>query len=90
MRRSREVHLTLLAVVALSLTGCRDERADCVDPHNYKLPDSACQAGSPGARYIYGGATGGHVGDAVIGGSVTRGGFGGFGGSGGGGDAAGE
>jgi hypothetical protein len=86
MRRSREVQLTILAALALSLTGCRDERADCVDPQNHKLADSACQVHSSGARYIYGGASGGHVGDVVVGGSVTRGGFGGFGG---GGDSAG-
>ena len=90
MRRSQEVSLTILAVVALSLTGCRDEHSDCVDPQNRKLPDANCQAGSPGAHFIYGGSSGGNIGDAVVGGSVTRGGFGGFGGSGGGDAAAGE
>jgi hypothetical protein len=87
MRMSREVQLTLLAAVALSLTGCRDQHADCVDPQNHKVPDSVCRLGTPGAHYIYGGASGGHIGDAVVGGSVTRGGFGGFGS---GGDAGGE
>jgi len=83
MRKSREVPLTLLAVVALSITACRDEPQNCVDAQNRLLPDAACQAGSslPGAHYIYGGSSGGHVGDAVVGGSVTRGGFGGIGGS---------
>jgi hypothetical protein len=90
MRRSREIHVALLAAVALSLTGCRDERADCVDAQNRKLPDSSCQVGSPGAHFIYGGASGGNIGDTVVGGSVTRGGFGGFGGSGGGDAATGE
>jgi uncharacterized membrane protein YgcG len=90
MRRSREVPLTILAAVALSLTGCRDQRSDCVDAQSRKLPDSRCQVGSPGSHYVYGGSSGGNVGDAVVGGSVTRGGFGGTGGSGGGGDAAGE
>jgi uncharacterized membrane protein YgcG len=88
MRRSRDVPLTILAAVALSLTGCRDERSDCVDTQNRKLPDSNCQVGSPGAHYVYGGSSGGNVGDAVVGGSVTRGGFGGSGGSGGGGEGA--
>jgi uncharacterized membrane protein YgcG len=90
MRRSREVPITILAAVALALTGCRDERQDCVDAQSRKLPDSNCQAGAPGAHYIYGGSSGGNVGDSVVGGSVTRGGFGGTGGSGGSGDAAGE
>lgn len=88
MRRSREVHLTLLASLALTLTACKPEHRDCVDAQSRKLPDSACQAtpGSTGyvagAHYWYGGASGGHVGDTVIGGSsVSRGGFGGIGGS---------
>jgi hypothetical protein len=88
MRKSREISLTLLATVALSLTACRDEHADCVDAQNHKLPDSNCQVGTSGAHYIYGGSSGGNVGDTVVGGSVTRGGFGSIGGSGGGGDAA--
>jgi hypothetical protein len=90
MRRSREVPLTILAAVALTLTGCRDEHSDCVDAQNRKLPDSSCQIGSSGAHYVYGGSSGGNFGDTVVGGSVTRGGFGGIGGSGGGDAAAGE
>lgn len=93
MRRSREVKLTLLAAVALSITGCRDEPRDCVDAQCHKEPDAYCNASGGGGgayHYVYGGASGGHVGDAVVGGSTTpRGGFGGFGGDGGGGDAAG-
>jgi hypothetical protein len=90
MRKSREIKLTLLATLALTLTACRDEHRDCVDAQNQKLPDSACRVGttsSPGAHYVYGGSSGGHVGDAVIGGSISRG---GFGGTGGGDDAGGE
>ena len=68
------------------MTGCRDQNRECVDAQGRKLPDTSCAVGSPGAHYMYGGSSGGHVGDAVIGGSVTRGGFGGFGG---GGDSAG-
>ena len=87
MRKSREVHLTILAAVALSMIACRDEPQNCVDAQNRLLPAAACQTGSsvPGAHYVYGGSSGGHVGDAVIGSSVSRGGFGGFGSSGGGG-----
>lgn len=86
MRRSREVPLTLLASLALTVTACRDQRRDCVDAQNHLLPSSACQTGSsggyvPGAHYVYGGSSGGHVGDTVVGGSVSRGGFGGIGGS---------
>ncbi|HEY2858993.1 MAG TPA: hypothetical protein VGJ21_11295 [Terracidiphilus sp.] len=90
MRRSRQVHLTLLASVAFALTGCKPERRDCVDAQSRKLPDEACQAhpGStgyiPGAHFWYGGSSGGHVGDTVIGGGVSRGGFGSIGGSHGG------
>ena len=91
MRKSREVKLTLLAAVALSVTACRDERRDCVDAQSRLQPDAACQAGGvPGAHYIYSGASGGHLGDYVLGGSTTpRGGFGGFGGCCGG-DGGGE
>jgi hypothetical protein len=83
MRRSPEIHLTVLVVMALSVTACRNERRDCVDSTGHLLPDSRCQAGSTGARYWYGGSSGGHIGDNVVGGSsVSRGGFGGTGGSG--------
>lgn len=73
------------------MTGCKPEHRDCVDAANHKLPDQACEAnpGSsgyvPGAHYWYGGSSGGHVGDTVVGGSsVSRGGFGSIGGSHGG------
>jgi hypothetical protein len=93
MRRSREVKLTVLAAVALSMTACRTEHRDCVDRQGYKEPDSFCDASGGGGgayRYVYSGASGGHVGDAVVGGSSTpRGGFGAFGGDGGGGHAGG-
>jgi hypothetical protein len=87
MRKSREIHLTLLAVMALSVTACRDEHRDCVDSTGRLLPDSSCQTNTPGAHYWYGGSSGGHIGDSVVGGSsVSRGGFGGIGGDGGGGE----
>jgi len=83
MRKSREVPLTLLAAVALTSIGCREEHRDCVDAQNRIVSDSSCSAGYSGAHYVYGGVSGGHFGDAVVGGSVSRGGFGGIGGSGG-------
>ncbi len=44
------------------------------------MPDSYCQQhSSAGYHYIYGGSSGGHIGDMVVGGSVSRGGFGSFG-----------
>ena len=89
MRKSHAVPLTLLAAAALAVTGCHQHR-DCIDPQGHKLPDNDCDAGYVGAHYVYGGSSGGHVGDVVVGGSVSRGGFGGIGGSGSaGGDSAG-
>jgi hypothetical protein len=95
MRKSREVPLTLLAAAALTsigsvgtvgLVGCHDEPRHCVDAQNRLLPDSACetQTRGVGIHYVYGGSSGGHYGDAVVGASVSRGGFGGFGGGDGG------
>lgn len=86
MHKSKEVQLVLVTAVAMAMLGCRDERRDCVDGQNRLQPDSACQAGATGAHYIYGGSSGGRVGDTVVGGSVSRGGFGAIGG----GDAGGE
>jgi hypothetical protein len=84
MRKSREVQLTLLAAVALSMTACRSQHRDCVDAQGRMLPDSSCSTGMYGSHYVYGGSSGGHVGDYVMGGSVSRGGFGGTGGGHGG------
>lgn len=85
MRRSREVRLTLLAAVAVAMTGCRQHR-DCVDAQGHLKPDGYCQASDRsrlGYHYIYGGSSGGNIGDSVIGGSTTpRSGFGAIGGSG--------
>ncbi len=92
MRKSREVQLTLLAAVALSMTACRSQHRDCIDHQGRKEPDSYCDATGGGGiyHYVYGGASGGHLGDAVVGGSTTpRGGFGGIGGDGFDGHAAG-
>ena len=86
MRRSREIQLTLLASLALTtLTACRDEPQHCVDAQNRLLPDSSCQLSSRpvSAHFVYGGSSGGRVGDTVVGSSVSRGGFGGSGEGGG-------
>jgi hypothetical protein len=85
MRKSREVQLTLLAAVALASIGCHDQPRHCVDAQSRLLPDSNCELhpGIGGIHYIYGGSSGGHVGDMVIGASVSRGGFGHGGGEGG-------
>jgi hypothetical protein len=94
MRRSSEIQLTLLASLALTtLMGCRDEPQHCVNAQNRLLPDSYCRTGSgyayTGAHYVYGGSSGGRVGDTVVGSSVSRGGFGGSA-EGGGGEGGGE
>jgi hypothetical protein len=91
MRKSSAVPLTLLAALAAFATGCREtpETRNCVDAQGRIVPDTNCSSpssggGAGGYRYLYGGASGGRVGDAVVGGSTTpsqsgvsRGGFGG-------------
>jgi hypothetical protein len=82
MRKSREVPLTLLAAVAIAATtGCRPgptEVRNCVDGQGHIVPDGYCGAASHGGggvvpvpiyRYVYGGSSGGRVGDSVFGGS---------------------
>jgi hypothetical protein len=96
MRKSREVPISLLAALAFFTTGCHDPEArNCTDAFGHIVPDENCQTSPHGAayHYVYGGSSGGHVGDFVYGGSLTpsdsgifRGGFG----HGGGGDGGGE
>jgi len=87
MRKSQDVRLVLLTSIALSMTACRNQPQNCVDSKNRLLSPSACQTGgTSGAHYVYGGSSGGHVGDSVVGGSLTRGGFGSLGGFGEGGE----
>jgi hypothetical protein len=95
MRKSSAVPLTILATLSLFATGCHDapESRNCVDAQGRIVPDTKCAAPSSsgtGFHYIYGGSSGGRVGDAVVGGSTTpsesgvsRGGFGHGGDSGG-------
>jgi hypothetical protein len=79
MRKSREVPLTLLAAAALASVGCHDQPRHCVDAQNHLQPDSVCEARQGSTfHYVYGGSSGGHYGDTVVGSSVSRGGFGGF------------
>ncbi len=96
MRKSSAVPLTLLAALAAFATGCHDtpESRNCVDPQGRIVPDANCSthggSGGIGYHYLYGGRSGGRIGDAVEGGSstpsesgVSRGGFGHGGGEGG-------
>lgn len=95
MRRSREVPLTLLAAAAMASIGCHSGPRHCVDAQNHLMPDSYCEEHRAGGGffYVYGGASGGHFGDSVVGASRSGGGFGavfgGFG-HGGGGEGGGE
>jgi hypothetical protein len=99
MRKSAAVPLTVLGLTAAAIgvsigtdgfTGCSNGPAHCVDAQNRLAPDESCRRGSGGIgylgyHYIYGGSSGGHFGDTVVGASTTsRGGFGhGGGGEGG-------
>jgi len=100
-RRSSHVPLLVLGAAGATLLigsavdGC-DNTQRCVDNRGRIVADAMCHSGSggggfgapmPGYRYMYGGMTGGRVGDAVVGGASTSGGvrFGGFGGGGEGG-----
>jgi hypothetical protein len=113
MKRTQHITLGLLAGMALAFTsGCnrRAEQRHCVDEAGRITDDLNCQVveerrrsgytGSlPYYHYLYGGSSGGHIGDVVVNGNpspgmgssvggVSRGGFGstgsgGHGGSGG-------
>lgn len=101
MRKSREVPLTVLAALAVCVSGCREahESRNCVDAQGKVAPDTRCDddySDSSPYHYVYGGSSGGHIGDMVYGGSrassfsaeggVSRGGFGHAGGGDGGGE----
>jgi len=103
MRKSSEVPISLLALLALSSMACNDAPVtrNCVDAQGHIIPDANCEYHSTGTHYVYGGSSGGRVGDKVVGGSdseegVSRGGFGhgegegGEGGGHGGGEGGGE
>jgi hypothetical protein len=81
MRKSRAVPLTLLAIASLATTtACDDgptETRNCVDSQKHIVSDKQCAqptaygGGGGGYHFIYGGASGGRVGDTVVGGSDT-------------------
>lgn len=108
MKRTSHITLGLLATAALAFTsGCHrtPEHRDCVDERNMIANEQNCQLADQQRRngysgyvpyhYMYGGSSGGHVGDAVVGGNASpgmgshassgtsRGGFGSFFGGGG-------
>ena len=118
MKRTQHITLGLLAGMALGFTsGCnRAEHRDCADEQGRIANDQNCQlveqqrrsgyTGSlPYYHYLYGGSSGGHIGDTVVNGnpmpgmsssgsggffgSIARGGFGSTG-SGGHGGSGGE
>jgi hypothetical protein len=84
MRKSQAVPLFLLAAAALGTgPGCDDHRREvrnCVDDQNHIVSDQKCDhpgsyggsyGGGPGGyRYVYGGASGGNMGDTVEGGNA--------------------
>jgi hypothetical protein len=92
-RKSRAVHVGLLAAAAITgivYSSCNQPHRDCVDADVHKAPDQNCKYPfTPGYRYIYGGSSGGRIGDTVVGGSATEDGVS-RGGFGHGGDGAGE
>jgi hypothetical protein len=85
MRKSQAVPLVLLAAAAIGTSpGCDDrprEVRNCVDDQNHIVSDQKCDhpgfyggyygGGSGGFRYVYGGASGGSMGDTVVGGSAA-------------------
>jgi hypothetical protein len=80
MRKSKEVPLTLLAAAAMVSIGCNNGPRHCVDAQNHLMPDSYCEAPHGGGFfYVYGGSSGGHIGDSVVGASTSSVSFGGFG-----------
>jgi hypothetical protein len=84
MRKSREVPLTLLAAAAVASIGCHSNGPrHCVDAQHHLMPDSYCEQGHGGSYYVYGGSSGGHFGDVVVGASSSSTSFGGFGHGGG-------
>jgi len=113
MKKTQHITLGLVASMALAFTtGCnrRAERRDCVDEAGRIANDQNCQLTEqrrhsgytgilPYYHYLYGGSSGGHIGDQVFNGNpaagmgasssavggVSRGGFGSTGSSGSGG-----
>jgi len=98
MKKSSQITLGLVAAAAMAFTSACHKKPtqtqSCVDAENHIVADSWCEEAeqkrrtSPGAFFpyvwIYGGSSGGRMGDTVFGGSavptpgasITRGGFG--------------
>ena len=87
MKRTQHITLGLLAGMALAFTsGCarRAERRDCVDETGSITSEQNCQlveqrqnsgyiGPQPYYHYLYGGSSGGHMGDRVVGGNPVPG-----------------
>ncbi len=86
MKRTQHITLGLLAGMALAFTtGCnrQAERRDCVDAANRLANDQACQDADqqrrrggyigPYYHYLYGGSSGGRIGDTVVNGNPSPG-----------------
>jgi hypothetical protein len=87
MKKTQHITLGLLAGMALAFTsGCtrKAERRDCTDEQGRITSDQNCQmveqrrhsgfVGSlPYYHYLYGGSSGGHLGDAVFNGNPVPG-----------------
>jgi hypothetical protein len=77
MRKSKDVPVTLLAALAMFTTGCHDtpETRNCVDAQGRMVSDTRCEDAGLNStyHYVYGGSSGGHWGDSVVGGSTTSG-----------------
>jgi hypothetical protein len=87
MRRTQHITLGLLASMALAFTsGCnrRPERRDCVDETGSIVSDQNCQMVEqqrrsgymghlPYYHYLYGGSSGGSIGDRVFNGNPVPG-----------------
>jgi hypothetical protein len=111
MKKTQHITLGLLAGMALAFTsGCKQERRNCVDEQGRIANDQNCtmveqqrRSGYTGSlpyyHYLYGGSSGGRIGDTVVNGNpvpgmssgsggffggISRGGFGGIGGGHGG------
>ena len=97
MKKSSQITLGLVAATAMAFTSAchkKTQTQTCIDAENHIVADSWCEdaektrRSNPGAFFpyvwIYGGSSGGRIGDTVLGGSavptpgvsITRGGFG--------------
>jgi hypothetical protein len=83
VRKSSQITLGLVASLAMAFTsGCRRTQVqNCVGADNRIIGDQYCdeadkqRRNSPGGyypyRWLFGGSSGGHIGDSVLGGSTS-------------------